>query len=811
MTLPAPLQPMAAWPQFVVWRLEWNEERKKWDKIPYSPKGYKSASTKPTDWGTYEDAKAALDRSAGHYVGIGFVFTERDPFWFLDVDGAYDAAAQSWSPVALEICAALAGAAVEVSQSGTGLHLIGSGTPPADHGNRNQSLRLELYTKERFVALTGTNAQGDASVDLTSPLATVAAKFFVRATAGRADEWTTEPCAEWAGPADDDTLLERALRSVPGGQSAANAFGTGPQGVSFADLFTADVDTLGAKWPSSTGGAYDGSAADQSFANLLAFWTGKDCERMERLMRMSALARPKWDDHATYLQNTILNACGTVGAVYNRPERENVAPPPPGSVEPGSAGGVTQHAGGMLLAQAQQDYFAGCIYVQNINKVLTPSGDLLDQPRFNVLYGGYDFVQDAVGKKVTSSAWTAYTENQNHKPVMADRICFRPEMGAGGLVRDAGKNLANTYYPAEHDDIEGDASKFTDHMRLMFPLGEDFEILISWMASVAQNPGMKAQWWPVVQGAEGNFKSFLLVIMAHAVGSHYAHLPNMEKMIRGGSNFNGWIERKLFLGLDEVYAANRREFFEGFKTTISNRSIAIEGKGNEELTGDNRANGMIVTNHQTGVPISGKNRRLAAFFAAQQGPDDMTRDGMDASYISDLKNWMFGEGEHEALGINYGIRVVVGHLRARHIEARLDPARLSIRCPQTTSTAAALSAGLGRAEQEVVEAIEEERVGFAGGWVSSTFLDRLLEHVRANVPRNQRRDFMESLGYLYHPALGASGRATTMTQPDNGKPRLYLRKGHLALNIKEPVEVVRAYTKAQDKTAAEATAHAFAK
>lgn len=810
--LPTPLAPLAAWPQFVVWRLEWNQERGKWDKIPYSPRGYKSSSTKPSDWGTYDHAKAALDASAGHYVGIGFVFTAADPFWFLDIDGAYGPA--GWSQVAQEICGQLHGAAVEISQSGTGLHLIGSGTPPADHGNRNLPLHLELYSKERFVALTGTNAVGDAATDLTVPLAAVVSKFFNRPTGQRAEEWTTEPCAEWSGPLDDDMLLERAMRS--GGQSAASAFGQEDK-VTFADLFTADVDVLGAKWPGEGSKPYNASHADQSFANMLAFWTGKDCERIERIMRLSALARPKWDDHATYLQNTILNACGTVGKVYSG--RAEVAPPvavehvtPPHETAANDfESGVVRYEGGFMRADQQEEYFAGCIWVQNINKVLTPSGELLDQPRFNVVYGGHAFSVTADNSKTSPSAWTAYTENQSHKAVRADRICFRPEMGAGGIVRDAGKNLANTYYPAEHDDLPGDPSKFLDHLKRMFPQGEDFEILVSWMASVLQNPGMKAQWWPVVQGAEGNFKSFLLVIMAHGVGSHYAHLPNMEKMIRGGSNFNGWVERKLFLGLDEVYAANRREFFEGFKTTISNRSIAIEGKGIEEVTGDNRANGMIVTNHQTGVPISGKNRRLAAFFAAQQSPADMIRDGMDAAYISDLKDWLFGEGVHAGLGVNYGIRVVVGHLRTRAIEARLDPARLSIRCPETTSTAAALNAGMGRVEQEVLEAIDEERVGFAGGWVSSTFLDKLLEHVRANIPQNQRRDLMENLGYLYHPALLPSGRATSIVAPDHKKPRLYLRKGHLALNITEPGKVGRAYSDAQDKASGETTAAAFAK
>lgn len=793
--LPPPLAPLAAWPQFVVWRLVDGK------KLPYSPThGGLASSTNPADWGTYEQAKA----TGGN---VGFVFTERDPFWFLDIDGAWSGTA--WSPVAQELCAALAGSAMEVSQSGTGLHLIGSGKAPEGHANRNTPLKLELYHTGRFVALTGVNAQGDAAVDLTAQLATVAAKFFVRSAAGRADEWTTEPVAEWVGPADDDALLERAMRSQPGG--GAGAFGGA---VSFADLFTADADALAAKWPSSTGGTYDGSAADQSFANLLAFWTGKDCERMERLMRMSALARPKWDDHATYLQNTILNACGTVGKVYaQRPEREAVAPPPPpapATAEAVQSGNTTDRAGGLMLSGHQTAYFKGCTYVTSANKIATPRGHLLDQARFNSIYGGHEFVLDSQGKKTTRSAWDAFLTNENYAPDTADKLCFRPETGSGGIVHEGGETFLNTYVAIETDRCEGDPEPFLDLMRRQLPDEQDRAILTNYFASVVQNPGMKAQWWPVLQGLKGNGKTVYLTIMEHCIGSRYTHLPGVGKMLRNGMNFNGWISGKLFLGLEEIKGAHRREFFEEFKTTVTNRRLSIEGKGIEEATGDNRANGALTTNHKDGVPIEADERRYAVFFMAQQAAGDLNRHGMTPAYFADFHDWLFGREAYAHLGADYGLRVVNNYLRTFVLDAKLDPNRLAIWAPMTSSTREAVMTSRGRAEQEIAEAIEEELPGFAGGWVSSHFLDQLLDRIKAPIARNQRREVMQKLGYDYHPALH-EGRATAITAPDNRKPRLYIRSGHLALNLTVPGDVVKAYAKAQDKTANEATAAAFAK
>lgn len=806
------LAPLAAWPQFVAWRLEWNAEREKWDKIPYSPiTGYGASSTSSAHWGTYGQARAFAD--ANGMSGIGFVFTERDPFFFLDIDKAWDGS--KWSMIATELCARLAGVGIEISQSGTGLHLIGRGGFPPEHRNKNIPLGLELYTKERFVALTDISPTG--SVDfVVAPdvVASLVETYFHRDPGGMAADWTTAPVPEWSGPADDGELITRAMRS--GKQSASSAF-TGIAGEpTFSDLFAANADALRAKWPPNTpGGDFDHSSADQSFANMLAFWTGKDCERMERIMRASALARSKWDTHPTYLQQTILKAAGFVRSVYQQGSSTKAmdaapaAPPPP--QEDIVAAGFEPRNGGLMLAHHQMEYFKGCTYISNINKILTPNGDLLDQARFNVEYGGHEFVIAADGKKTTPSAWTAFTENQNYRPVSADKICFRPEAGVGNIIKDSGKKLANTYIPAEREETEGDASPFLNHVKRMLPDGRDAEILLTYMASCIQNPGMKSQWWPVVQGAEGNFKSFLIGIMCLGVGSHYSHTPNMKKMVNGDANFNGWVERKLFLGLDEVYAANRREFFEGFKTTVTNRSIPIEGKGMEEVTGDNRANGMIVTNHQDGVPVIGDNRRYAALFCAQQTREDMKREGMDNAYKRELKDWLLGQGQWAAYGSQYGMRVVVWHLARMELAADIDPNQDAIEPPLTTTTEIARAAGRGRLEQEIMEAIEEDRPGFSGGWVSSMKLEELIDRKRYSIARNKRRDLMISLGYDYHPALGPEGRINTVVGPDNGKPRLYCKVGSIPWTaFTTPAAVATAYADAQLKASGEKTAAAQA-
>lgn len=123
------------------------------------------------------------------------------------------------------------------------------------------------------------------------------------------------PCAEWRGPESDEALREIAMRS----RSAANVFG---DGVSFAQLWEADADALGRKWPSS-GRAYDASSADMALAQRLAFFTGRDQARIDRMMRASALARDKYE-RADYLPRTISAACAQQRDVYAAPRLSSI-------------------------------------------------------------------------------------------------------------------------------------------------------------------------------------------------------------------------------------------------------------------------------------------------------------------------------------------------------------------------------------------------------------------------------------------------------------------------------------------------------
>ena len=222
----APIQALTVHRQFIVYRLETDKTRHgKTGKIPCDYRtGQNASAHDPAIW---LDADTAIQTAAvkGNEFGVGFVLTATCKLFCLDIDGCLQTADNQWSPLSRQLCAMFPGAAVEISQSGRGLHIWGtySGDMPP-HGCKNTALGIELYTSDRFIALgRPDSATGNAATDFTLPLQCVIELHFKSKTAPDAteQEWTTEPCAEWSGPSDDSELLRRAINS----RSANDAFG----------------------------------------------------------------------------------------------------------------------------------------------------------------------------------------------------------------------------------------------------------------------------------------------------------------------------------------------------------------------------------------------------------------------------------------------------------------------------------------------------------------------------------------------------------------------------------------------------------
>lgn len=797
--LPDALAPLAAYRQFVAYVLVPSQTRPgKTDKFPVDcVTGKVDNAHNPAIWTDAATACATAARLGASY-GVGFVFTENDPFFFLDIDGCLEPSGV-WSQLSQSLVAAFPGAAVEVSSSGKGLHIIGTGRC-GPHKKKNEQYGLEFYTEKRFVALTGLHASGSVSTDCSHLLPSLVHQFFLPTAAdvGAGFDWTTGPCEGWRGPTDDDKLLERALRS----SSAKAAFGTS---ATFRDLFEGNVEVLAKVYPDDAR-PFDESRADAALAQHLAFWTGNDCARILRLMMRSALVRDKWNRDDYLRERTIPKAVVNqtevlqdrlpepVAGMHVAELMANVAPGVPAPWQglavpaaPGKAAEATAVTGSTFLTIEQQiDLFKGCVYVFDIGRVLVPGGLLLRPEQFRVMFGGYSFPMDNANERTSRDAFEAFTQSQAYRSPRADGTCFKPDRAPGELIRDAGRTRVNVWWPVNVPRTVGDATPFLVHLAKVLPVERDRVILLSYMAACVQYKGVKFQWAPLLQGAEGNGKTLFTRCVAEAIGRRYVHWPKASQL---GSQFNAWLLNKLFYGVEDINVTHdKAELLEELKPMITGEELQIEAKGVDQTSADVCGNFMFNSNHKDALRKHRNDRRYCILFSAQQTADDIIAAGMGGDYFSNLYDWLKSGG----------YAIVSELLHTYQIPDEFNPATTCQRAPITSSTEAAIEASLGGIEQEILEVIEQSAPGFAGGWVSSIKLDELLkERGRArSVPLNKRRDLLLGLGYDWHPGL-IEGRVNNTVLPDNGKPRLFVKKGHPAAAIVGAAEISRAYSAAQ--------------
>lgn len=778
--LPPAFAAMYAFKQFIVYMLVPSKTRQgKTDKLPVNPQTRQVCSAH--DSGVWMNATDALatSKTFGNNYGVGFVFTSADPFWFIDIDECLQSDNQ-WSPLATSLLQAFQGAAVEVSASNRGLHIIGSGSPPA-HSCKNIPHKLEFYTDGRFVALTGTQATGDAAIDCSVNLPWLTEHYFPLNYGTVPTEWTDRPRTEWNGPTDDEVLISMALRSG----SSQSVFGTKAR---FRDLWEANVDVLARAYPDPTRSVgYDESSADSALAQHLAFWTGNDCERMQRIMWQSKLVRDKWG-REDYLPRTITGVCGRQREFFTTRENQPILSTVESQDNSDDAAPKPRIVDGTTFLSIDQQIviFTGAVYVSDEHKALVPGGYLLNPERFQVMYGGFSMPMDTKNEKVSKNAWDVFTQSQAFRAPRANTSCFRPDLPPASIIERDGETLANVWWPVVTPRTVGDVTPFLNHLSLLCPDTNDQMILISYLAAIVQHKGVKFQWCPLIQGVEGNGKTLLTRCVAFAIGNRYTHYPKAAEL---ASKFNDWLYGKIFIAVEDIFVSDGKlEIMEAMKPMITSERQEIEPKGGVKVTRDICANFLINTNHKDGLRKTNNDRRFAPFYTAQQSVQDLKRDGMWGDYFPNLYEWL-KKG---------GYAIVSEFLHTFQIPIEFNPALGCKRSPFTASTVTAIKHGLGGIEQEVMEVIEQGMPGFKNGWVSSMALDRLLDRLQANrrVPQNRRRELLLTLGYEHHPGL-KEGRVNNPVMPDNGKPRLYIHMESPKIKLTGAAEIAKEYERDQ--------------
>ena len=274
-------------PIWYLWRIEPNEKGKP-TKIPYSPNyDGKASSTNPNTWATFGKAESKFNANKGFYNGLGVAISLEYELIFIDIDHCIHDGVLS--EIAEEALSVFDNQYVEVSQSGSGVHILALGTIPKSFKNSKNG--VEIYSEKRFCSLTGNRlTMGNPCV------AQAQIDFFYNKY-----KTSTPPQKRLQRPLkalkqDDRWVIDHAMKSGK-----------------FAQLYSGTWE-----------GAYGSqSEADYTLCSILAFWCDCNADQMDRIFASSGLYRKKWDrnDYKTNTINKAISQCALTISEYIEQEK----------------------------------------------------------------------------------------------------------------------------------------------------------------------------------------------------------------------------------------------------------------------------------------------------------------------------------------------------------------------------------------------------------------------------------------------------------------------------------------------------------
>jgi putative DNA primase/helicase len=269
--------------QWVCWRIEDRNGKKTKTPINAMTGGYAMSNNS----GTWTDFETAVKESV-KYNGIGFMLG--NGIFGIDLDNMDDEIEKfkngDENNVVSEFIYSLESYA-EYSPSGKGIHILCKGKLPPGGRRKGQ---FEFYEYGRFFTMTGNIASEYTDiVDCTETVKYLHSKYIGVPVQPPSARQETIPLN-----LDESQLIDIALKSK--------------QGQAFNTLYQGFWQGL---YPSQ-------SEADLAFANMLAFWTGRDKFKMDSIFRKSGLYRTKWDSkrgertYGDYILDTAIRDCREV-------------------------------------------------------------------------------------------------------------------------------------------------------------------------------------------------------------------------------------------------------------------------------------------------------------------------------------------------------------------------------------------------------------------------------------------------------------------------------------------------------------------
>lgn len=164
----------------------------------------------------------------------------------------------------------------------------------------------------------------------------------------------------------------------------------------------------------------------------------------------------------------------------------------------------------------------------------------------------------------------------------------------------------NYWRPSDVAPAPGDVTPFLDHIKYLFPEGEEANILLDYLAFQVKNPGEKVHWAVLIEGDQGNGKSYFATVMRLVLGAHNVRMVTNEEL---HEVFTKWQRNTQLVVVEEMMAKGRLELMNKLKPIITEPWCTIREMYRPAYEQPNRFNFLFFSNHPDSLIIDNTDRR----------------------------------------------------------------------------------------------------------------------------------------------------------------------------------------------------------
>jgi hypothetical protein len=189
-----------------------------------------------------------------------------------------------------------------------------------------------------------------------------------------------------------------------------------------------------------------------------------------------------------------------------------------------------------------------------------------------------------------------------------------------------GVKYFNTYKPNALRRKDWQGSKTVEmvkgHIAHLLPDESEQQLVINYLAHNVQHPGKKIQWAIILQGVQGDGKSFFAELMAKLLGSTNCRTISVESL---DEKFTAWAEGSCMVFIEELKLDNYRKYetLNKLKPYITNPTVSVRKMRTDAYEAVNTTNYFALTNFKDALPIDDNDRRYCVLFSQWQSAETL--------------------------------------------------------------------------------------------------------------------------------------------------------------------------------------------